>query len=489
MTTAADSGDADAPAAKSAPQQPRRHVLLAISYLVFLAIPLIATLSLALFKSGWQVRVDEIKAALCESFWPIADADDEDASGPSCADVAEESLELMALPLMPEVPWLNVRYEVVLTAPEVFAYPDAALRPTAEAPEPRCSELNIATFDLVALSTSQDATYDSIARRIEACTQRAADVTIVKLCTGTRSALGAQTCRMSLDFLDAMQRFDRTTAGSAANIKLILANVSFGVFQFAALLLMLIGLYRAIHRRLDTQAPPDPAASAKIDQGAEFAPTVRTSARDAAYHARTRAQGEDEQKRLQSYLLYKDAYRTKVSSAFQRINNLGDIIVLIGLLGTLWGMLILFSALAESGSAEPLTAELAKSNMLGSLGLAFGTTIFAGVLRLIYVLIIPRLQADAEDTIDQVFVEQLSDVDFNVFGASVPDNEGPLFPRKRSLIETGMRVMQRAMVRKQRAEFDFQDLDPRSSSFGLFAAAALLIILITVAAMIFLGNA
>lgn len=461
-----------------------RPILKVVSYAIFLSIPIIWVVCYTLFLSGWETRALKLREELCSSFW--SDVDGENKSS-ECVQAAAGAIVIEETSPRKFVGGFSLasRADVVVKTPEFFAYPDKDTRP---ANEPRCAELQISTFDLRTLTMSQDATYDSIARRIEACTQAADKVAIVKLCTGTRSPLGSATCRKSLDFLEAMQVFDRTPGGIAANTKLIIANISFGVFQLVALVLLLIGVWMAIDGYVRVRSPSDPAMRSKIerDQG-EFYPTVRTSAEDAAYHAMLRSEDEDEQKRLQSFLLRRDAFREKVTSAFNRTGNLGDIIVLVGLLGTLWGMLVLFSALAESGSAEPLTAELAKSKMLGSLGLAFGTTIFAGVLRLIYTLIVPQLQAATEDRIDRAFLNHLTGVEFRSFGPSdVRDRATPTMDEK-SLISVGYMSM-KAAVPNMRRDFGFRLPKSSLSSFDVFFASVFLTVVFGLTVLIFLSG-
>lgn len=375
------------------------------AYAIFLFVPILGVASLHLFISGWQARAGAIEEALCNAFLL-----DPHATDPTSTCVSTHSHALQGALKRPT--WNDIfktwSTETRLALPNVFALETD----TTVSSDGRCKDLGISSFDIGRITTSQDATYDSIARRIEACNQQGS-ARLLNLCTGTRVPHRHEFCARSLDFLERMQKFDRSYDGRTATVSLIISNITFGIFQLAALLLALTGINVAIRRSLRTGATSDPRVRDRIDDDPDFVPSPKMSALDSAYYARSRAQGEDEQKRLQTFLLYKDAFRVQVTSAFDRINNWGDIVVLIGLLGTLWGMLILFAALAESGSAEPVTAELAKSKMLGSLGLAFGTTIFAGILRLVYMFIIPHLRSKAEATIDRTFLDSLSGVKFD----------------------------------------------------------------------------
>lgn len=458
-------------------------LLYTLAYGIFLAIPLLAALSLFLFISGWEIRTAAIETALCDAF--LMEKDAKEIAGADCVETHSVQIaDALKRPNWNDI-WEDARTGVRLVHPEAFAF-SAAEVPSLQSG--RCDSLEIARFELAWISTSQDATYDSIARRIEACTQYEDETKLLKLCSGTRAPLNANVCRKSLNFLERMQIFDRSPQGRTATVSLIIANICFGTFQLAALLLTLLGVNLAARRRLQAAANSDPAIRRRIDTDDDFAPTLSTSALDAAYHAQSRSQREDEQKRLQTYLLFKDAFASQVNSGFKRLTNWGDIVVLIGLLGTLWGMLILFSALAESGSAEPLTAELAKSKMLGSLGLAFGTTIFAGILRLIYMFTVPRLHAKAEETIDRTFVNYLSGVRFDAFGLSGTMPASEQSPNRTSYIDIGLTIMKGSIARSRR-EFGIGNFDPTRSPLMLFAVSALIVAAATIAALLYLGDA
>lgn len=154
--------------------------------------------------------------------------------------------------------------------------------------------------------------------------------------------------------------------------------------------------------------------------------STKTSATIAAAWSWKRATDQDRAKRMQIYFLYNDAYKTRFARSFQSISNLGDIIVLLGLMGTLWGMIVLFASLAESGSSVALSAEMAKSKMLGALGLAFGTTLFAGGVRMFYIHLIPKQQHLTEKAIDDVFIHYSTKVDVKDFseGIEIPEKDG-----------------------------------------------------------------
>lgn len=454
-----------------------RIFMFVLAGVIWLALPGKLIISQALFDQGWQARSTKIKSVLCEAYRGDAEKD-------KCAgDALSSAFVLPERDSFFTTATLTIRLEN-----PAFFVNGAQSRPTD--PANRCGSLDIAIFSVSSWTVSQDATYDSIARQIEACSQFERPEQLVLLCSGTRDALDPKFCRKSLNFLQQMKDYDRSTEGRQNTVKLILANIIFGMFQTAALVLLLVGLSVGILRRLRVGAEPSKVIRTRVDRkDAQFRPGSWTSAADAAYYARIHAQDQQKPKRMQSYILDKEAYLRDLSRGFDRLSNWGDIIVLTGLLGTLWGMLILFSALAESGSAEPLTAELAKSKMLGSLGLAFGTTIFAGVLRLIFLFTLPKLASDAQRNADKLFMRYLTDVDVSGRGDDelVDDVSNDFFGSREDPLSYGYSMI-RSYAARRSGPFKVPLNSVQKTTLPIFLGVVMLGLIAAFAGMYALGE-
>ena len=387
------------------------------SWLPWVAIPIVFALAYALFSLAWQERSNQITQALCDAYFPEADADDE-AVAAACGGLEAPSSLVHYREdtgLLSRVVVFSGALEIARTLARLEDGVSTPGEPPAEgagedplgAEGTRCKELELGSFSFHPLrfGYSQDASYDSIARVIEACTQsRISDRSSpMQLCTGTRNALPPEICNRSLQFASDMQSFDRGK-GAWIVTALVVVAIIFGMFQLVTLVLAIWGLSAAmrlsdtIQGRSKSRAAPDES----IEQWTDLA---RYSARVAANATLEATRKLSEEKREQTYYALRDTYIDAIDRKFRRVEVFGDLVVLLGLLGTLYGMLILFAALAETGSADPLTAELASSRMLGSLGLAFGTTIFAAGLRFILLLAVPTLRDPAEIEAKNIYIE------------------------------------------------------------------------------------
>ncbi|WP_299305456.1 MotA/TolQ/ExbB proton channel family protein [uncultured Litoreibacter sp.] len=386
------------------------------SWLPWIAIPIVFILAYSLFSLAWQVRAERIGEELCNAYFPISETADGSETA-QCGGLDPSSL----VSFEKDTGWhtsVLIFSGADKIATTMAQLEDGAAEPAtapdeAEAEDPlgklavRCDPLPLGSFSFhpLRLGYSQDASYDSIARVIEACTQsRASDIErALQLCTGTRNALSPQICNKSLQFAGAMQRFDRSD-GAWIVTALVVVGIIFGLFQLVTLVLAIWSLSAAI--RLSDTVQGRSKSQLAPDEGIEqWTDLARFPALIAANATLKATQKVSEEKREQTYNALRDTYIDAVDRKFRRVEVFGDLVVLLGLLGTLYGMLILFAALAETGSADPLTAELASSRMLGSLGLAFGTTIFAAGLRFVLLLGVPILRDPAEIEAKNIYIE------------------------------------------------------------------------------------
>ncbi|MEM6676239.1 MAG: MotA/TolQ/ExbB proton channel family protein [Pseudomonadota bacterium] len=384
-------------------------------WLPWIAVPIVFLLAYSLFSLAWHERDNQITQALCNAYFPVADGAEAAECGgledPSSLVSYRDDTDLLTRVVVfsgaLEIATALARQEDGVATP-----PDPPTEGAAEDPlgapelEARCKELELGSFSFNPLrfGYSQDASYDSIARVIEACTQsRASDIESPRqLCTGTRNPLPPEICNRSLQFASAMQGFDRGD-GAWIVVALVVVAITFGLFQLITLVLAIWGLTAAMRLSYTVQgrSKQNPTPDESISQWTDLA---RFPAKVAAEATLKETERVSEEKREQTYNALRDTYIDAVDRKFRQTEVFADLVVLLGLLGTLYGMLILFAALAETGSADPLTAELASSQMLGSLGLAFGTTIFAAGLRFIMLLSLPSLRDPAEIEAKNIYI-------------------------------------------------------------------------------------
>lgn len=234
-----------------------------------------------------------------------------------------------------------------------------------------CKPLEISRVSFLPPNVSQSATYESIARAIEGCAGRDDRDQATRLCTGTRDAAQRDLCAVSRNLTGALYDYDRTEWGLLSKTLGILASVQFGIFQLFAVGLALVGIYRGRHLVADLSAQDNRSfgrSIASIDDTIKIAieGTAGKSDKAARYRGRMRD------------------FRDEAVKLISDLKDWSGTIVQLGLLGTLTGMVLLFASLERGESADALTAQLALSEMLGSLGLAFGTTIFAILVSMAY---------------------------------------------------------------------------------------------------------
>ena len=385
-------------------------------WLPFILIPLLLGFAVWAFFGVWDKRAAVLEEQLCATFAKIAD------NIPDCHVELGINEPLVDVPSWQDLlPWSDggnsaaelgnsetvVRRGAKAGHVVLVRHIDSLTRKAREAgPEftpnkERCSPVALSSFSLFLPAITQEGTYDSIARKIEACYGSGDGDKPVKLCQGTREQ-PKDLCGRTISFVSTMQAYDKNT-GKSDTLKLTLASAIYGICQFASLCLALLGLTLSARmmRRLSVKAE-DISGLAEL--------SGRMSASAAAKFAHMKAEDDLDPKRLNVFMTLRENFKSLIAGRFHTFENWGDLIVLLGLLGTLYGMITLFGSLSESGSSDALTAELAKSKMLGSLGLAFGTTLFAGLVRFLYIAVLPGRSSLANELIDRAFMRTLRQV-------------------------------------------------------------------------------
>lgn len=316
-------------------------------------------LSTALFLGGWQIRVNELKKVFSEE---------------KEATAAAHTIEIQAN-FFTQNP---TKITFVLTQIESLVasnWPSLTNDGAADGTQNRaCRDLPLASLTLFPPWVTQDATYESIGRKLEGCMGRDKNNEATKLCTGTRLEAKADICLKTKQIADKLYRFEAKPIGATARLMTVFTSVIFGIFQMIAIVVAVVALHRSqtTFSQVVGKGPGDKghAAIPSISKALEEAKSGVVPGQISS--------AEIVDARLRSY-------RKEVENRFSGLRDRGDNIVQFGLLGTLTGMLLLFGSLEKAESSDPLTAQLSLSGMLGSLGLAFGTTIFAILLRMFFV--------------------------------------------------------------------------------------------------------
>ncbi|MEP4258027.1 MAG: MotA/TolQ/ExbB proton channel family protein [Rhizobiaceae bacterium] len=324
-----------------------------------LILTLYFALSIALFLGGWQLRVNELAKVLSE----------------------EKEVSAIAHPIkiQPNFSLQNpTKVTFILTEIEDLVtanWPSLTNNGAAEGTQNRaCRDLPLASLTLFPPWVTQDATYESIGRKLEGCMGRDKNNEAIKLCTGTRLEAKADICLKTKQIADKLYQFDAEPLGAVSRLMTVVNAVIFGSFQLIAIFVAVVTFHRA-QRTYSKVVGKEPEAEGDI-----AIPSISKAVEEAKsgvvpgqissaeiVDSRMRSYGQEVEKRLGG------------------LRDRGDNIVQFGLLGTLTGMLLLFGSLEKAESSDPLTAQLSLSAMLGSLGLAFGTTIFAILLRMLFV--------------------------------------------------------------------------------------------------------
>ncbi|WP_424989754.1 MotA/TolQ/ExbB proton channel family protein [Fluviibacterium sp. S390] len=234
-----------------------------------------------------------------------------------------------------------------------------------------CRQREISRISFFPPNVSQSSTYESIARAIEGCAGRDDLGQATRLCTGTRDEAQRDLCAVSRNLTGALYDYDLTTSGMVSKWLGILASVQFGLFQLFAVVIAVVGIYRVRHLVADLGGNGDRRKErtiASINETIKIAIEGTAGKPDKASRYRGRMRD----------------FRDEAAKLVSEHKEWSGTIVQLGLLGTLTGMVLLFASLERGESADALTAQLALSEMLGSLGLAFGTTIFAIIVSMVY---------------------------------------------------------------------------------------------------------
>ncbi|MCB1469833.1 MAG: MotA/TolQ/ExbB proton channel family protein [Rhizobiaceae bacterium] len=331
---------------------------------------------------GWDLR----KAALVTATLCYAEpSDDASTRDINCFEPREVDETKAAPEIAWEYGWLT--WELKLTNVKEVAdnwrdKPSEASGGQSEPDKlPACENLTFATFSFLPPRVAQNATYESYARVLEGCIGRDTSGEAVRLCAGTRLEADPSLCLLTKRITRTLYEFDSTSKGLAANALLIFSAVTFGSFQLASIMVWLVSLYRTrlIGGELTGKASSTGRRGWWLKSPRPF-DTISKELERARRDILPTNPNPTEQLKINV-----QAFTSRVKEAFEDLEKRGDTIVQTGLLGTLTGMLFLFGSLERGNSAIPLEKQLALSSMLGSLGLAFGTTIFAILVRILFI--------------------------------------------------------------------------------------------------------
>ncbi|MCP5128943.1 MAG: MotA/TolQ/ExbB proton channel family protein [Pseudomonadales bacterium] len=318
-----------------------------------------------------------------------------------------------------------------------------ALLKERNAAGPHCKGHIVSSFGGLIPSFRLYATYDTLARWAEACVHntnysapvdeeaaaaKESAVSVLKsaleLCAGTRKVLSGSDCAKSLEFVDSLYEYDKT-AGLVESTVMILLGLIVGLFQLACLLLVVIASLRCYYLGVDvghSELSLNSDASVEEDTSLNLDRSSYSSY-DNAQLALQKVQAEESRgEELQRFLLERDRYESRVAGRLNSLDIVEESIVLVGFLGTLWGLAALFSSIGKSISASPLTAEIAKSELFGAMGLAFGTTLFAVVLKMIFQHYLTEKKSVIGERISTDFINASKDLAFTQSQASGLDS-------------------------------------------------------------------
>jgi hypothetical protein len=254
--------------------------------------------------------------------------------------------------------------------------------------------------------------------------------------------------------------------GLTANFLNVFSSISFGLFQLGAASIVLVSLHRAMcigaeitSAKVGREKPgkwfqnPNPfdTVSAAIKKAKDSIPV--------GYF--------DPGERLKSNM---SSYRKSVSQAFDDLEKRGDYVVQLGLLGTLFGMVFLFASLERGNSAIALEKQLALSSMLGSLGLAFGTTIFAIFARLVLMFKLGPIRNAAMNFIDQSTSAAVDQSIGRPVSTVLPERSLDLFTQGRALLGV-------ANFREQAEDSKSDEETSKTKFHYLWSVAIILLIL------------
>ncbi|WP_157976533.1 MotA/TolQ/ExbB proton channel family protein [Parahaliea mediterranea] len=266
---------------------------------------------------------------------------------------------------------------------------------------------------------SPGGTWDSIARRVEACGQALTtddpNSSTKKLCKGTRKSSESKVCVVSTRFAEAMTLWERGESsdggGVLAWILITISSIVHGVPQVICLFIAWFYYRRARALNSLVLGFSDTDRSETLRGNDEDVETTGQSSysdfcsaeSDARKAADRASRFHSEAAREKDFDNSRETRQREIDDEFVKFQTVGDTIVFVGLIGTLYGLIKLFAAIAASSSADPLIAETSQAQMFGALGLAFGTTMFAGITKVFYDPKIEFFRVGALKAIDVAF--------------------------------------------------------------------------------------